>query len=130
MYHGLPSPKPGSGSRAVVGVCCRGMSRKGLRLLLIACALPLLWLFTRSFLDVGLGLLFLAPAVLLALPLLAGRYVGAERLSRVADRSATGVRRPALAFLAPRAPWRTLPRGGLLIAASLAVRPPPSVIYA
>jgi len=92
------------------------------------CALPVLWLLTKSFLDLGLGLLFLAPAVLLALPLIAGRYVGAERLGRVAARRAPVVRRSGPSHLAPHSCWRVLPRGGLLIAASLAVRPPPSVL--
>jgi hypothetical protein len=76
----------------------------------------------------GLGLLFLAPAVLLALPLIAGRYVGAERLSRVAARRVDGARRSVPALLAPRRCPRVPPRGGLLIAASLAVRPPPTAV--
>jgi hypothetical protein len=74
------------------------------------------------------GLLFLAPAVLLALPLLAGRYIGAERLSRIAHARSPRRPRRAAAGLPPRAGERLLPRGGLLIAASLAVRPPPSVL--
>jgi hypothetical protein len=94
------------------------------------CALPAFWLLTSRFLDLGLGWWFLAPAVLLALPLIAGRYVGAERLSRVAGRRAPVVRHAGSSLLAPRPRWRVPPRGGLLIAASLAVRPPPSVLPA
>src|SRR5918992_5151357 len=70
------------------------------------------------------GLLFLVPALILALPLARGRYVGeAALLAR---------RRPRL-NRAPRAPARFAPtgvrerralRGGRLIAASLAKRPP------
>ncbi|HEX4186842.1 MAG TPA: hypothetical protein VHY83_02985 [Solirubrobacteraceae bacterium] len=102
------------------------MSRRALRLLLVACALPAVWLLTHSFLDLGLGFLFLAPAVLLALPLLAGRYVGAERLSRAASRAPA--RRPPR-LPPPRRAWlRVPPRGGLLVAASLAVRPPPAAV--
>jgi hypothetical protein len=102
------------------------MSRRAPRLLLVACALPLAWLLAHSFLDLGLGLLFLAPALLLALPLLAGRYVGAERLRR-------GTRSPPAARPAPLPPpcraWlRVPPRGGLLIASSLSVRPPPRAV--
>jgi hypothetical protein len=103
------------------------MSRRGWRLLLAVSALAVFWLVTRSFVDLGLGLLFLAPAVLLALPMIAGRYVGAERLSRVAARRAPAVRESGPSLLAPRRCWRVPPRGGLLIAASLAVRPPPSI---
>ena len=70
--------------------------------------------------------LIAVPALLLLLPLVAGRYVGAERLVRLARRAPgprprTGARpavrrRPAL---------RPGPRGGLLIAVSLARRGPP-----
>jgi hypothetical protein len=67
------------------------------------------------------------PALLVALPLLAGRYVGEERLARLAAAFVTRRRRAAavLAVSARRSP-RPLPRGGHLIAASLAVRPPPA----
>ncbi|HEY0517808.1 MAG TPA: hypothetical protein VGD00_11860 [Solirubrobacteraceae bacterium] len=104
------------------------MSRRGLRLVLAACAVSALWLLKDGFLDLGLGLLFFAPAILLALPLLAGRYVGAERLQGSPRRRPRGARRPSPSPLAPRARWRILPRGGVLIAASLAVRPPPLVL--
>jgi hypothetical protein len=104
------------------------VSRRGLRLLLAVCALPVFWLLTKGFLDFGLGLLFLAPAALLALPLIAGRYVGAEHLTRVAARRAPAIRHSKSSLSLPRRCWRVPPRGGLLIAASLAVRPPPSVL--
>jgi hypothetical protein len=102
------------------------MSRRAVRLLLVACALPLVWLLTHSLIDLGLGILFLSPAFLLALPLLAGRYLGAERLSRAA-RHAPALR-PARVQLV-RCRWlRVPPRGGSLIASSLAVRPPPAAV--
>jgi hypothetical protein len=71
------------------------------------------------------GALFLAPAVLLALPLLLGRYVGEERM--------VALLRPVRRARAVRAPRRVgasrpplvIHRGGELIARSLAVRPPP-----
>jgi hypothetical protein len=71
--------------------------------------------------------LLAAPALLFALPLLAGRYVGEERLARLAAAFAPPRRRAAgsLATTARRTPG-ALPRGGHLIAASLAVRPPPA----
>jgi hypothetical protein len=71
--------------------------------------------------------LIAVPALLLLLPLAAGRYVGSERLVRLARRvprprlprgaRAAARRRPAL---------RVAPRGGLLIAVSLARRGPPA----
>lgn len=75
------------------------------------------------------ALLYLLPALAVAILLLARRYVGERRL---------------LAFLARRKPeprpracsmWRSaprarVPRGGLLIACSMAVRPPPSLLVA
>ncbi|HEX5853738.1 MAG TPA: hypothetical protein VFY36_11670 [Solirubrobacteraceae bacterium] len=91
------------------------------------CSLALAWLTARSLLDLDVGLLFLTPALVLALPLLAGRYIGAERLSRIARARSPRTRRAAGAGLTPRAFKLVPPRGGMLIAASLAVRPPPAV---
>jgi hypothetical protein len=77
--------------------------------------------------GVSADVLLALPALLFALPLLAGRYVGEERLARlaaafVAPRRATAAPLPPTARRSPRA----LPRGGRLIASSLAVRPPPA----
>jgi len=70
-----------------------------------------------------------APVFLLAVPLLAGRYVGEERLERLREGFTARRRRPraapapaGLRFSVP------LPRGGRLIARSLAVRPPPAPV--
>jgi hypothetical protein len=104
------------------------MSRRARYLALASCALAGALLLSSGIVGVSAGLLFLAPAVLLALPLLTGRYIGAERLSRIAHARSPRRRRRAPADLVPRAGGRVLPRGGLLIAASLAVRPPPSVL--
>lgn len=71
------------------------------------------------------------PALLFALPLLAGRYVGEERLARLARMVPTASRRAAGSL--PTTACRelpVLPRGGRLIAASLAVRPPPAPLIA
>jgi len=75
-------------------------------------------------------LLYSAPLLLLLLPLLAGRYVGEEGIARLAQavRGRRRGRAPRLA--APTAALRAVrgvPRGGRLIAASLAVRPPPAL---
>ena len=75
------------------------------------------------------GLLFVAPALALALLLALRRYPGERRLTAIAAR-----RRGVL----PRAPRRVRgralrqrvamrPRGGVLIALSLATRPPPAL---
>jgi hypothetical protein len=72
--------------------------------------------------------LLAVPALLFALPLLAGRYVGEERLARLAAAFVTTRRRPAGSLrTTARRRMLAVPRGGRLIAASLAVRPPPAV---
>jgi hypothetical protein len=101
------------------------MSRRDLRLLLVVCALGVAWLIAGGVVGLGAGFMFLAPALVLVLPLLAGRYVGADRLSRLAR---PRPQRPHTRDGSPPAPRTRLlvpPRGGLLIASSLAVRPPP-----
>ncbi|HEX3875064.1 MAG TPA: hypothetical protein VHW26_13005 [Solirubrobacteraceae bacterium] len=72
-------------------------------------------------------LLFLGPWLLVLAPLVAGRYVGERSLLRLVRHVR---RRPAprrsQASRSPRRPAiRRLPRGGRLLACSLAVRPPP-----
>jgi uncharacterized iron-regulated membrane protein len=76
-------------------------------------------------------LLLALPCLLFVLPLVAGRYLGEERLARLAAAFVSADRRrpPAVATKARRSP-RALPRGGTLIAASLAVRPPPAALRA
>jgi hypothetical protein len=69
---------------------------------------------------------YAAPVFLLAVPLLAGRYVGEEKLERMRSGFRRGRRLPRAA--APRAGRRlaaSFPRGGRLIADSLAERAPP-----
>ena len=95
--------------------------------------LLLLWLAAFSTAAVlvvavlGAGeLLHLMPLLVILLPLLGGRYVGEERLVLLREAASRPARRrrPARLVL-PRAPL-ALPRGGRLIATSLAVRPPPA----
>jgi hypothetical protein len=72
-------------------------------------------------------LLFLAPWLVVLAPLLAGRYLGERSLHRLAGRLArpqTPRRRVATAIRHGRTA-QLLPRGGRLLACSLAVRPPP-----
>lgn len=75
--------------------------------------------------DSTVGLLYLLPALLLSVPLLVQRYPGERRLLA---RVATEPRRPRRSVLRerkPTGPMRLVTRGSLLIARSLAVRPPP-----
>jgi hypothetical protein len=86
--------------------------------------LAALWLIGLHVGGLETGLLFLAPAFVLLLPLLAGRYVGERALTPL--RSA--VRRPLAARLdLPRPRVRLVPRGGLLVGCSLAGRAPPAM---
>jgi hypothetical protein len=90
-------------------------------------ALTVLWLLGLELLGVEAALAYLAPALLILLPLLGGRYPGDEALARVARRRARPSRRPppAVPPLRRRRVGALLPRGGRLVAASLAGRGPP-----
>jgi hypothetical protein len=90
-------------------------------------ALTLVWLLGLEVLGVEAAFAYLAPALLILLPLLGGRYPGDEALARAARRRARAPRRPstAAAPLRRRPPDVLLPRGGRLVAAALAGRAPP-----
>jgi hypothetical protein len=72
-------------------------------------------------------LAYAGPLLALLLPLLAGRFIGEERIARVAGRRRRGRRVPVAEAAPPTWHLRAalVPRGGRLIARSLAVRPPP-----
>jgi hypothetical protein len=75
------------------------------------------------------GVLFLSPAIVLLASLLSGRYVGERGLARLAAAMHPGRRRAARPHT-PASPARgraLMPRGGRLVATSLAVRPPPAL---
>jgi hypothetical protein len=74
------------------------------------------------------AILYLLPALMLALPLLARRYPG-ERALIALRRAERGVRwaRPRSSSPARRRVVHFLVRGGRLIGRSLAVRPPPAL---
>lgn len=74
------------------------------------------------------GVLFVSPAIVLLASLLTGRYVGEGSIARLAAAVHPGRRRRARAAT-PASPARgraLMPRGGRLVATSLAVRPPPA----
>jgi hypothetical protein len=57
-------------------------------------ALTVVWLHGLELLSVEAALAYLAPALLILLPLLSGRYPGDEALLRVAGRPSRRTRRP------------------------------------
>lgn len=91
-----------------------------------ALTLTLCWVFALAVTGSTDALLFLAPALLIAIPLLCGRYFGEELIAKLAARRDRKPPRTRLVSpstpLAPRT-WR--PRGRRLVAFSLAKRPPP-----
>ena len=104
------------------------MDRRDVRLLvgLAGASAALLLAFAAG--AVGSELLYVAPVALLALPLLSGRYVGEQSIRRLASRRATRTERTAARplIVSARPAARAFPRGGLLVAASLAERGPPA----
>jgi hypothetical protein len=90
-------------------------------------ALPVAAVLVAHFVaGMGEGVAMLAPALLLFAALLTGRYFGEDTIARVrrtrqAPTRSRAVRRPAPRWTARR----SVPRGGLLLASSLATRPPP-----
>jgi hypothetical protein len=96
------------------------------RKLLLGLAAITLALASLTLVGVHSDVLLAAPVLVFALPLLAGRYVGEEQLARLAAAYLGARRRPAATIAShARRTARRLPRGGRLIAAALAVRPPP-----
>jgi hypothetical protein len=107
------------------------MPRRDQRILLGLAALTALFAIVQSATGISADVLLAAPGLLLLLPLLAGRYVGEDRIARLSARFAAPRRRPAAVEAMPcrRAP-RVLARGGRLIAVALAQRGPPALLPA
>lgn len=92
-----------------------------------ALAITLCWVAVLGVTGSTDALLFLAPALLIAIPLLGGRYVGEELIAKlVARRSRSRARSASPPPPVPPAPATWLPRGTRLIAFGLAKRPPPA----
>jgi hypothetical protein len=94
-----------------------------------ALAITICWVAALAFTGATDVLLFMAPALLIAIPLFGGRYIGEELIVKLAARRARLPRREAASAPARRSPpapesWRR--RGTGLIAFSLAKRPPPA----
>ena len=96
-------------------------------ILLILAALAVIWGAVPALTDAFDGMLYLLPLFALVVPLLFGRYLGEHGLAAVRERRLPRRRaRPARTLGAPSRPAPVVvPRGGELLARSLAVRPPP-----
>jgi hypothetical protein len=105
------------------------MPRRDQRLLFGLAALTVLFAVVQAATGISGDVLLAAPALILLLPLLAGRYVGEEGLARLGAYLASR-RRPAALRAAPRRAPRVLARGGRLIAEALAERGPPALLLA
>lgn len=104
--------------------------RRDLRPLLAIAVLGVIVALAESVTGLHTGLLLLSPALVLALPLVAGRYLGEDTLERLAARRAVPrprVRSTAAAPVPRRRPRALVARGGLLLAAALAERGPPAL---
>jgi hypothetical protein len=94
-----------------------------------ALVITLCWVAALAFTGSTEALLFMAPALLIAIPLLGGHYIGEELIVKIAARRARPPRRAsrAPAWPLPAQPLSWRPRGTGLIAFSLAKRPPPAL---
>jgi hypothetical protein len=102
------------------------MPRRELRSLLFLAAVAALWMLTQGVAGLDSAWLTMAPAVLIAVPLVGGRYLGERVLERVAGRAPAPRRRTATQPARLR-PARIAPRrGGLLLGLRLAERGPPA----
>jgi len=107
------------------------MPRRDQRILFGLAALTVLLAVLQSVTGMSGDVLLAAPALVLLLPLLAGRYVGEDGIARLGALLAPPRRRPVVArATAPRRAPRVLARGGRLIAVALARRGPPALALA
>ncbi len=92
----------------------------------LALTVTVCWAFALALSGSTDTLLFLAPALLIVAPLIAGRYLGEELIAKLVAKRSRPPRRAALAPApAPRPPAAWSPRGTRLLAFSRAERPPP-----
>jgi len=92
----------------------------------LALAVTVCWAFALALSGSTDTLLFLAPALLIVAPLIAGRYLGEELIAKLVAKKNRSPRRSAVvAPRAPRPPLAWSPRGARLLAFSRAERPPP-----
>jgi hypothetical protein len=106
------------------------MPRRDLLALLGLVALATALAVLQHATGVGPDVLIAAPGLLLLLPLVVGRYVGEDRLVRIARAGLPPHRGAARLCALRRGRRRAVARGGLLIALALARRGPPAVASA
>jgi hypothetical protein len=108
------------------------MNARDRRLLFALAFAALAFMFAQEAIGFVHSASFVAPVLLVAVPLLAGRFIGEETIHRVAgyERRSAARGRPPVQFRRPRPIFRVLARGGRLIADALAVRPPPLAVSA
>jgi hypothetical protein len=87
------------------------------------------WMVAQAITGTETGLLYLAPALVLALPLVGGHYVGEDQLVAAAAGGGKVARAPER-VAATHTFVRVMQRGGRLVACSLAKRPPPAPLLA
>jgi hypothetical protein len=118
----------GRSRRATSDYCSAGMARHFTDKR--ALGITLCWVAGLAVTGATDALLFMAPALLILIPLVGGRYIGEELIVKLASRRRPRPRRsarratPRPVFLSPI--W--LPRGNRLIAFSLSKRPPPAAL--
>jgi hypothetical protein len=87
------------------------------------------WLLGLELLGVEAAFAYLAPALLILLPLLGGHYPGDRALARAGRRRSSPRRRPCSSPGPRRRPRPgLLPRGGRLVGAAMAGRAPPTLL--
>jgi hypothetical protein len=84
------------------------------------------WMVAQALTGTETGLLYVAPALALALPLVLGRYVGEDQLAELAGTSRPPRPRVRSRISTPRGYVRVMYRGGRLVASAMAKRPPPA----
>jgi hypothetical protein len=103
------------------------VSRRDRFVLLTFAVVAAAWMVADALTGSHSGLLYLAPALLLALPLMLGRYVGEKQLVELAGRALARPRRKPARVVRPRGRAHVMQRGGRLVASGLATRPPPGL---
>ncbi len=104
------------------------MPARDLRLLLIAAAVTSVALLLAALAGQMELVAYAAPLCVVAVPLLAGRYVGEDTLERLREGTDPEIRYTRAPLLPGVRPSKSaLPRGGRLIAQALAERAPPAL---
>lgn len=104
------------------------MTRREKRVMLAIATLMALFPLLHEVVGLSAGFMFMAPALTLVFPLLAGRYVGEERLLSLARTVPSPKRRLERTERSRSGFEPLLARGGRLIGTALAVRPPPAAL--